>query len=151
MLVMSTQRETIKLLCKSIITRLENQKAIAFPPRLRQIIQEEVFGLIGPYIMTEQDLREKALAKMGASADALQNTNFAESDQYRAAKAVVRTSFGDDELNGFFFQKPLKHVAGTIVQYLMRSSHIDDVYETDEDLEAKIIEVVKRFDPAELH
>jgi hypothetical protein len=148
---MSTQRETVRLLCKSIITRLENKKSISFPPRLRQIVQDEVFGLVGPYIMTDEDLREKALAKIGARAEALQNTAFTETEQYRAAKALVRTSFGDDELNGFYFQKPLKTVANTIVEYLMRSSHIDDVYETDEDLEKQIVEVVQKFNPAELH
>src|SRR3954471_5223953 len=135
----STQRETVKLLCKSIINRLENQKSIAFPPRLRQIVQDEVFGLIGPYILTEEDLRDRALAKMGAKAEVLQDSQFAESDQYKAAKAIVRSTFGDDELNGFYFQKPLKTVARTIAEYFMRSSHIDDVYESDEELERQIV------------
>ena len=148
---MATQKETVRVLCKSIITRLENHKAITFPPRLRQIVQDEVFGLIKPFVLTEEDLRERTLAKMGAKADLLQDSTFTESEQYRTAKSVIRGTFGDDELNGFYFQKPLKLVAGTIVQYLMRSSHIDDVYETDEDLEKQIVEVVQKFNPAELH
>lgn len=148
---MTTQRESVRLLCKSIVTRLENRKAITFPPRLRQIVQDELFGLVGPFIMTEQDLREKALAKMGAKADALQETSIAESDQYKAAKAIVRESFGDDELNGFYFQRPLKGIAKQISEYLMRSSHIDDVYETDDELEKQIIETIKVFNPAEVH
>ncbi len=148
---MATQRETARLLCKSIITRLENRKSIAFPPRLRQVIQDEVFGLVGPYIMTEEDLREKALAKIGAKADVLKDTQFTESEQFRTAKAMVRATFGDDELNGFFFLKPLKFVARTIAEYFMRSSHIDDVFETDDDLERQIVEVVQKFNPADLH
>lgn len=148
---MSTQRETVRLLCKSIITRLENDKAIQFPPRLRQIVQDEVFGLVGPYIMTDEDLRTKALAKIGAKSELLQDSQFSESDQFKAAKAVVRAGFGDDELNGFYFQRPLKAVANVIAQYLMRSSHIDDVYETDDVIEHQIIETVKKFNPADLH
>lgn len=148
---MATQKETVRLLCKSIITRLENQKSISFPPRLRQIVADEVFGLVGPYIMSDEDLKEKALAKMGASAEALADSAFTESEQFRSAKAIVRKSFGDDELNGFFFLKPLKTVAVTIREYMMRSSHIDDVYETDEDLERQIVEVVRKFDPANAH
>lgn len=148
---MGTGRDTVKLLCKSIITRLENDKSISFSPRLRQIVQDEVFGLVGPYILTDQDLREKALAKVGAKAEMLESSAFTDSDQYRAAKAVVRQSFGDDELNGFYFQKSVKHVATVISEYLMRSSHIDDVYETDEDLERHIVDVIKRFDAANLH
>lgn len=149
--MIGTERETVRLLCKSILTRLENNKAIAFPPRLRQVVQDEVFALVGPYILTEEDLRERALAKMGSKAEALRDTNIAENDQYKAAKAIVKDSFGDDVLNGFYFQKPLKQIAQMISDYLMRSSHIDDVYETDEDLERAIIDVVKKFDPKNVH
>ena len=148
---MTTQRETVRLLCKSIITRLENQKSISFAPRLRQIVQDEIFGLVGAMVLTEEDLRERALAKVGAKTEALQNSQFAESDQYKAAKAVVRSTFGDDELNGMFFQKPLKFIATEISKYFMRSSHIDDVFETDEDLEKSIVEFIKKFNPNDLH
>ena len=87
----------------------ENNKSIAFPVRLRQIVQDEIAGLVGPYILTDEDLRERTLARMGAKADLLADAKFAESDQYKAAKAVVRSTFGDDELDGFYFQKPLKN------------------------------------------
>lgn len=150
-MTMSTNRETVRLLCKSIVTRLENDKAISFPPRLRQIVQDELSNLVGPSIMTDQDLREKALAKVGAKADMLEDSQFTDSDKYKSAKSIVRASFGDDELNGFYFQKPVKTIANTIAQYLMRSSHIDDVYESDEDLERQIVETIKRFDPASQH
>jgi hypothetical protein len=146
-----TNRDTVKLLCKSIVTRLENRKSIAFPSRLRQVVQEEVAHLVGPYILTEQDLRDRSLAKIGQKAETLQDSAFTDSDQYRAAKAVVRGTFGDDELNGFFFQRPVKEIAKTISSYFMRSSHIDDVYETDDDLEQEIVEIVKKFDEKEMH
>lgn len=148
---MATQKETVRLLCKSIISRLENQKSISFPARLRQIVQDEVFGLVGPYIVSEQEVRERALSKVGAASEALKDSAFSDSEQFKAAKAVVRGALGDDELNGFYFQKSLKHVATTIREYLMRSSHIDDVFETDEDLEQAIVDTVKKFNPAEVH
>jgi hypothetical protein len=148
---MTTTRESVRLLCKSIVTRLENRKSIAFPPRLRQIVADEVFNLVGPYIVSEGDIREKALARMGARAEMLQDSQFTESDQFRAAKAVIKASLGDDELNGFFFQKPVKVVANSIAAYLMRSSHIDDVYETDEELEKQIVETVKGFRVEDAH
>ncbi|NBU20888.1 hypothetical protein EBS43_05685 [bacterium] len=138
-------------MCKSILNRLENNKAISFPPRLRQIVQDEVFGLIGPFILTDEDLRERTLARIGAKAEMLEDSAFTESDQYRAAKAVIRSTFGNDVLNGFYFQKPPILVAKTIVEYLMRSSHIDDVYEMDEDLEHQIVEVIQKFNPAHAH
>jgi predicted Zn-dependent peptidase len=141
---MGTQRETLRQLCKSIITKLENHKAITLPARLRQVVQDEVFGLIGPFVLTDEDLRDKTLAKIGAKADLLEDSKFTDSEQFRAAKAVVRKLLGH-------FQKSPKYVANSIVQYLMRSSHIDDVYETDEDLEHQIVELVQKFNPNDLH
>jgi Protein of unknown function (DUF507) len=148
---MSTQKETVRLLCKSIVTRLENNKSISFPPRLRQIVQDEVFGLVGPYILSDEDIKEKAIARMGAKAEALQDSGSSESDAFKAAKAVVKGQVGEHELNGFYFQKPMKEIATTIAAYFMRSSHIDDVYETDEDLEKQIVDVIKKFDASQLH
>lgn len=148
---MATKKDTVRLLVKSIVTRLENNKSIAFPVRLRQIIQDEIQGLVGPYILTDEDLRERTLARIGSKAEALADTQSAESDQFKAAKAVIRSGLGDDELNGFYFQKPLKTVAETIAKYFMRSSHIDDVYETDEELERQIVETVQKFDESQLH
>ena len=49
-----------------------------------------------------EDLRERTVAKIGAKAEILADTKFTDSDQYKAAKAVIRGTFGDDELNGFF-------------------------------------------------
>ncbi len=147
----ATRRETVRLLCKSIVTRLENQQAIAFPPRLRQIVADDVSNLVGPYIMTDEDIRSRALEKMGASKETLSDSASTETDQFRAAKAVVRSGFGDDELNGLYFQKPLKVVAGMITQYFMRSSNIDEVYESDDDIEKKIVEMVQRFKESDMH
>jgi hypothetical protein len=147
----ATRRETVRLLCKSIVTRLENQHAIAFPPRLRQIVAEDVSNLVGPYIMTDEDIRSRALDKMGGSREVLSDTTSTESDQFKAAKAVVRATFGDDELNGLYFQKPLKNVAEMIAQYFMRSSNIDEVYESDAEIEKKIVEMVQRFKESDLH
>lgn len=148
---MATQRDTLRLLCKSVVNRLENNKVIAFPPRLRQIVQEELFNLIGPYVMTDQDLREKTLAKMGARAELLEDSQFTESEQYKTAKSIIRRSFGDDELNGFYFLRPLKSVARMMTEYFMRSSNIEEVYESDEDIEKEIVGIVQKFDATELH
>src|SRR4051812_42502180 len=105
-----SNRETVKTLCKSLASKLENQKSISFPPRLRQIVFDEFYALIGPYIMTDEDVREKAIAKMGSRAEAISESASTESDAMKTAKKMVRESFGDDVLNGFYFTKPLKQI-----------------------------------------
>jgi len=146
-----TQRDTVRLLCKSIVTRLENNKSISFSPRLRQIVADEVYGLVGPYIMTDEDIREKAILKMGANTEKLEDSQFTEGEAFKAAKSIIRNGFGDDELNGMYFLKPLKQLSAMIAGFMMRSGSIDEVYETDEDLERMIVEYVKTFNPANVH
>ena len=62
------------------------------------------------------------VAKLGANSEKVAEANFTESEGFKAAKKMVRESFGDDELNGFYFLKPLKTVSGMIVSYLMQSN-----------------------------
>lgn len=147
----STTRDTLKLLCKSIVTKLENHKAITFAPRLRQIVADEVYHLIGPYVMTDQEIREKAMAKMGSSKDALDESSFTETEAFKAAKRMIHEQVGQHQLAGFYFQKPVREVVLMVVSYLMRSASIDEVYETDEDLEKMILEWVKQFKPENVH
>jgi hypothetical protein len=146
-----TNKEMVKNLCKSIVTRLENNKSITFAPRLRQIVFEDVYSLVGPYIVTDEEIREKTLAKLGASAEALRDSTFTESEAYKAARNIVRSQLGDDTLNGFYFIKPVKVVAEMIGGYLLRSPSIDEVYESDEDLEKAIVGTIKVFKPENAH
>lgn len=149
--MVSTNRETVRNLCKSLITRLENRKAISLSPRLRDIVRDEVFQLVGPFILTEEDLRLQTLQKIGASQEAIEDANLAESAPYRTARSLVRKSFGDDELNGLYFQRSLKIIADMIGDYLMRSSHIEEVYETDDDLQHMMVDIIRQFNPSQLN
>ena len=144
---MTTQKKTLQLLCGSIITRLENKKSITLSSRLRQVVRDEVFALISPIVLTDEDLRERALSQVETQAAALEDAELGEASTYRSAKSMVRGILGAEELNGFYFQRPPKLVAQAIVDYLMRSSHIDDVYETDEELEQQILQIVREFVP----
>ena len=146
-----TNEENVRSLVKSIITRLENQKAISMRPVDREKLRQEVYQLVQLSVKTDQDLHEKTLAALGAKAEELSNSEFTESSQYRAAKAIVRKSFGDDTLNGFYFTENIKQIAIHIREFLMNSDLIEDVYETDHDLEQMIVEIIKKFNPAAAH
>lgn len=145
--MVATTRQMLQNLCKSIVTRLQNRKAISCPAQERQEIEQELFSLLGEAILTDEDLHARTLKKIGTNADALSDTGLTESTQYRTARSLVRKSFGDDELNGFYFQKSLKVIAQQMAGYLMDSPRVEEVYETDEDLEQMIVDIVKRFNP----
>lgn len=147
----ATTRDTVKALCKTLVTRLENQKIILFAPRLRNQIQDEVYKMLAPSILTDQDLRERTVSKLQASAEQLSDTGFTESEQYKTARGMVKHSFGDLEINGLYYQRTLKDLAGLITHYVMQSHLVDDVFESDEAIERAVVEMMRKFDPANLH
>lgn len=148
---MRTTKETVKTLCRNIVSRLEHEKAIEFRPEDRQGVTDDVFSHIGPHIFTDQDLHEKTLEKIGATGEGLDETGFTESEQYRTARSIVRKEFGDDELNGLYYQKTIKALADEMCGLFMKSDRIEDVFETDDRLSQMIVDIVKHFNPAHLH
>lgn len=148
---MKTQKEARRILCQKMMARLETQKSVQLPARLRQVVQEELGHLLAPSILTDQDLKEKVLTKLGVKAEVLDDLQFREGEAYRAAHAAVYHQLGQNPLNGFYFQKSPREVVQTVVQYLMRSPHIDDVYETDEELEKQLLDVIQKFDVSQAH
>lgn len=147
----TTNRQTVLNLCKSILNRLENRKMIEFSPRLRSNIHDEMNSLIGPHVLTEEDIKEKAMNMMGASVDSLQDSQFTESEQFRTAKRMIRKDLGENELNGLYFVRTIKELSEALLGYFMNSQHIDEVYESDDEIQKEIVGVVKRFNPDNLH
>ncbi|HTL12897.1 MAG TPA: hypothetical protein VL588_10440 [Bdellovibrionota bacterium] len=148
---MSTNRETVKTLCKSIVSRLENQKYIKVIPEKRSQVIDELLRKVGPFVLTDQDLRERALEAIGEKADILDETAFSDNERFRAAKQVIRKSFGDDVLHGLYFQKSLKNLAAAVREAFMDLPSIDDVFGTDDELDRATVEVIQRFDPKNVH
>ncbi len=108
-------------------------------------------GLIGPYILTDEDLRERAIQKIGGNIEQLQESGATESASFKTAQSMIREQLAQDPLNGFYLQKPLRQIAQLLAGYFMRSASIDEVYETDEDLEKMIIEYIRGFHPGHMH
>jgi hypothetical protein len=146
-----TKKDTVKALCKVMITRLENEKMILFTPKARQEVWEDLYTKIGGKVLSDEDLRDKALAKLHGNTEALDESAIAESDQFRSALRIVKSQLGENELNGLYYQRPVRDVAKDVTEFLMSSDKIEDVFETDDVLMQKIVEIVQRFNPKDLH
>jgi hypothetical protein len=146
-----TRKDTVRLLCKHLISRLEHQGAIEFSPRVRQGVQDELWGKLASVVLTDEDFREKALAKIGGQTEAIQESALTETEAFRTARTMIKRELGQEELNGFYFQMPIRSVATEVRKYLMSSNLVEDVFESDEDLERKVVEMIQRFKPEDMH
>ena len=106
---------------------------------------------LNPYILSDEEVREKILTQLGQKSEALTDTGLAESDQYKAAKAVLMNKIGENAVHGLYYQIPIKNVAVLVVQFLMSHNQVEEVYLSDDDLEKTIVDFFKKFDSSQLH
>jgi hypothetical protein len=143
---MKTNSESVRVLIKNMISRLENDKSIVFNPRQRHEIVEEIVDLVQPFILTDQDLKLKALEMIGKKSELLaEKQEFTEDQQYKTSFAMVKEKFGAQALSGFYFQDSPRSFIEKIIEYFLSSSKIEDVFETDADLQKKMIQFIKTF------
>ena len=148
---MFTKKEHLKVLAKNVVSRLEQDQAIVLNPRTRQIVYQDLFLKIEPYIMTDEDIRAKVIAQLGLKAEELGESGYTENDQYRAAKNMLMAKHGENAVAGLYYQMPVKNVAQEIGHFLMKHNQVEDVFPTDEELEKTIVQFLKRFAPDQLH
>lgn len=148
---MFTKKEHIRVLAKNVVSRLEQDESIALNPRTRQMVYQDLFSKISPYILSDEEVREKILSQLGQKADELSDSGSAESDQFKAAKAVLMNKVGENAVHGLYYQIPVKNVAVLVVQFLMSHNQVEEVYLSDDELEKSIVDFFKKFDPSQLH
>jgi len=148
---MFTKKDHIKVLAKNVVSRLEQDEAIALNPRTRQMVYQDLFTKISPYILSDEEVREKIINQLGQKADELSDTGVTESDQFKAAKTVLMNKIGDNAVHGLYYQIPVKNVAVLVVQFLMSHNQVEEVYLSDDELEKTIVDFFKKFDSSQLH
>jgi len=148
---MFTKREHVKILSKNVISRLEQDQSIELNTRMRTNVYQDLFSKIETYILTDEDVRKRVIDKLGQKVEELQESEFTESDQYKAAKSMVMHQVGEHSVHGLYYQIPVKTLAQMIVQFVMNHSYVEEVFLSDEDLEKVIVEFIKKFQPDQLH
>jgi len=144
-----TKKEHVRTLAKNVLLRLE--QAIALNPAKKQTAFDNLYHQLAQVILTDEDVRDRVLRQLGENAEALQANQATESDQFKAAKAVLLARIGDHVIHGLYYQRSVKEVSQFITHFLMKVSEVEDVFSSDDEIERAVVEFLKRFDPAQLH
>lgn len=133
------------------MNRLEQDEAIVLKPQMRQNVYHDLYSKIAPIILTDEDVREKVIAQMGLTSEALDESSTTESDQYKTAKKMILQKIGENSVEGLYYQKPIRDLAKSIGEFVMSHESVEEVFLTDEDLEKSVVDFIKRFKPDQLH
>lgn len=141
-----TTRHSLKLLTKSVLNKLENRKFIEINPATRNELQEEFCKYLSRSIITDEDLTERVRAEISSHSQDISDKNITETSAFQSRKNALKAQLGENELHGFFFQQPLRSVAMSVSKYLLDSSLVDEVYESDEAILKLVLDTLQNFD-----
>ncbi len=148
---MFTKKDHVKVLAKNVVSRLEQDESIVLNPRTRQNVYQDLYLKISPFVLTDEEIRERVLKEMGLKSEELSDTAYTESDQYRAARGIIMSKLGENAVSGLYYQQPVRNVAQMIGHFLMGHNQVEDVFPSDEELERAIVDFLKKFNPENLH
>jgi len=147
----TTNHTSLKLLAKSILGRLENNKFIVFNAKERAELQEDLVRRMGRFIVTEEDINNQVRTQVAARGDALSEQNITETEAFQSQKRAIKQRMGDNQLHGFYFQETLRGVCASICKFLFESPLVEDVFESDEAIQKLIMDTIQSFKESAAH
>jgi hypothetical protein len=146
-----TNFETIKLLAQSVVRRLETQKMIAIVREQRAELSDDLAQYLSPFILTQEDMEKNVMGSIGEKNEVLDELRLSGGEAYRTLKQTWLSRYGENEVDGLYFQEPVKYTADRLIKYLMKSNFVDEVFADDLTLERAIVQTIGTFRRAKLH
>ncbi|MGZ3711731.1 MAG: hypothetical protein ACXVBE_08245 [Bdellovibrionota bacterium] len=146
-----TNLETIKLLAQSVIRRLESQKMIAIVREQRAELCDDLANFLAPHVLTQEDMEKNVLGSIGEKNEMLDELRLSGGEAYRTLKQSWLSRYGENEVDGLYFQEPVKYTADRLIQYFMKSKFVEEVFAEDLVLERTIVGTIAGFRRSKLH
>lgn len=146
-----TNFETIRLLAQSVVRRLESQKMIAILREQRNELCEDLAAFLSPHILTQEDMEKNVMENIGEKNEMLDELRLSGGEAYRTLKQSWLHKYGENEVDGLYFQEPVKYTADRVIAYLLKSKFVDEVFAEDLLLERAIVATIAGFRRAKLH
>jgi hypothetical protein len=146
-----TNFETIRLLSQSVIRKLESTKMIAIDREKRNELTEDLAKKMSSVVMTQEDMENNVLGSIGEKNEELDDLRLSGGEAYRTLRQSWLSKYGENEVDGLFFQEPIKYTAGRVIDFLMKADHVEEVFADDLSLERTIVHTIGNFRRAKLH
>jgi len=146
-----TNFETIRLLSQSVIRKLESQKMIAIDREKRNELIEDLAKKMSTVILTQEDMENNVLGSIGERNEELDDLRLSGGEAYRTLRQSWLSKYGENEVDGLYFQEPIKYTAGRVIDFLMKATLVEEVFADDLSLERAIVHTIGNFRRAKLH
>lgn len=143
--------ESVKLLCQSVLRRLESQRMISVTTTARETLLDDLAAQIKPQVLTQEDMEANVLSQIGQKSEELDDLHLTGGEAYRTVRQQWLSRHGEYEVDGLYFQKPIKYVAEWLIQFLFKHPAIDEVFSEDDKLLKTIVATIGSFRRNKLH
>lgn len=145
---MRTDFDTLRLLALYTINLLKEKNIIEFDIDQREALVEAMATEYGVSFATDEDIRDQAIEeveeKMGV--DNLPE-DVTESEMFNHARKEIIKSFSGENIGGLYLVESLHQASLRMTKFLMDCEIIDDVFGTDEEIQAFLVRKLRSFSP----
>ncbi|MDA9189658.1 hypothetical protein N9O57_01620 [bacterium] len=143
---MKTDFETLETLASYTINLLKENQVIDFETAKRVNLIDAMATEFGVGLATDEDIKDQAIEevedKMGA--DNMPD-DITESEIYNHARKEIIKSFNGENISGLYLVESLHDISKRMTTFLLNCELVDDVFGTDEEIQAFLVSKVRQF------
>ena len=147
---MGTTHQSLRVLGKSILSRLENNKYIIFNPTKRNELQDSLYSELVKWIITDEDIVTQVRDQVASRTEQLNDYSITETEAFKSRRAAIRKEVNDNELHGFYFKGTLRDVCINVGKFLFKTPIVEDVFESDENIHKLVMDTIRKFDEGKI-
>ncbi len=141
-----TNENSLKILAKTILSKLENRKYVVFNPAKRSEVVDALFKTLQRFMITDEDLTNRIREEIQTHSDVINDAHLTETEAFRSRKRALKEDLGENELQGFYFTGTVKEGCEQVRDFLFHDKFIEDVFESDENIDSLVLDTFKTFD-----
>ncbi|MGZ3693736.1 MAG: hypothetical protein ACXWQO_06020, partial [Bdellovibrionota bacterium] len=112
---------------------------------------DDLANFLAPHVLTQEDMEKNVLGSIGEKNEMLDELRLSGGEAYRTLKQSWLSRYGENEVDGLYFQEPVKYTADRLIQYFMKSKFVEEVFAEDLVLERTIVGTIAGFRRSKLH
>lgn len=140
-----TDNQTIILLVQQIIKRLESNRHIAIIRDQRDSLVEQTATAIRPLVLTHEDMENEVMGNLETKTEELEQLRLSGGEAYRTVRQRWLAKHGEHEVDGLYFQKPIKYIAESIIKFFFSCDLVDEIFAEDNVLLKTIVATIGSF------
>lgn len=145
---MKTDFNTLIALATHTINHLKQDSMIEYSTDKRADLIDALATELGVSFSTDEDVRDQAIEEVEEKFGLEEvSEDITETEMFNHARKEIIKSFQGENLGGLYMVESLHNVSKRVMNFLLNSDLVEDVFSTDEDLIDFLVLNMKKFNP----